>query len=195
MRSVLLRGRCVAWEAGPRSAAELREAATHYERAAALSSAPAVKAQFAGNAAQCGRRGCGGRRGGCSLCGLALLRLQRRQRLAHLLVARRKVWLLLPQLALAWGRARDASQVQPADCLQEAVVGHATRYRRRQHSKGVGRAQTDRQTDSTGGAQGSKEETTGEHSGKEKEHTLVGRVVALSKASLRSKQRLISSGA
>ena len=31
----------------------IREAATHYERAAALSSAPAAKAQFAVNAALC----------------------------------------------------------------------------------------------------------------------------------------------
>ena len=46
-------GWCGAWEAGPRSAAELREAATHYERAAALCPAPAVKAQLAGNAAWC----------------------------------------------------------------------------------------------------------------------------------------------
>ena len=37
-----------AWEAGPRSAAELREAATHFDRAAALSAAPAMKAQNTG---------------------------------------------------------------------------------------------------------------------------------------------------
>ena len=43
-------------EAGPRSAAELREAATHFERAAALHSAPAAKAEFAGKAAWCRRR-------------------------------------------------------------------------------------------------------------------------------------------
>ena len=53
MRAAVLRGRFGAWEAGPRSAAELREAATHYERAAALCPAPAVKAQLAGNAAWC----------------------------------------------------------------------------------------------------------------------------------------------
>ena len=46
-------GWCGAWEAGPRSAAELREAATHYERAAALSPAPAVKAEYADCAARC----------------------------------------------------------------------------------------------------------------------------------------------
>ena len=36
-----------AWEAGPRSAAELTEAATHYDRAAALCPAPPAKADFA----------------------------------------------------------------------------------------------------------------------------------------------------
>ena len=45
-----------AWEAGPRSAAELREAAAHYERAAALEPAPAVKAALADGAASCRRR-------------------------------------------------------------------------------------------------------------------------------------------
>ena len=35
-----------AWEAGPRSAAELTEAAAHFERSAALSYAPAVKAEM-----------------------------------------------------------------------------------------------------------------------------------------------------
>ena len=44
-------GWCGAWEAGPRSAAELREAATHYERASALHTAQAGKATLAGNAA------------------------------------------------------------------------------------------------------------------------------------------------
>ena len=47
MRAVVLRGRCGAWEAGPRSAAELKEAATHYERSAALTNAPVVKAELA----------------------------------------------------------------------------------------------------------------------------------------------------
>ena len=56
MRALVLIGQHGAWEAGPRSAAELREAATHYERAAALSPAPAVKAQHAGNAAWCRRQ-------------------------------------------------------------------------------------------------------------------------------------------
>ena len=42
-----------AWEAGPRSAAELKEAATHFERSAELSTAPAVKAGLLQNAAEC----------------------------------------------------------------------------------------------------------------------------------------------
>ena len=56
MRASILRGACCAWEAGPRSAAELKEAATHYERAAAVHPAPAGKAAFAGNAAWCRRQ-------------------------------------------------------------------------------------------------------------------------------------------
>ena len=42
-----------AWEAGPRSAAELREAAAHFDRAAALETAPALKAKLAEAAARC----------------------------------------------------------------------------------------------------------------------------------------------
>ena len=42
-----------AWKEGPRSAAELREAATHWERAAALCPAPAAKAEFIGSAEGC----------------------------------------------------------------------------------------------------------------------------------------------
>jgi tetratricopeptide (TPR) repeat protein len=54
MRAVVLAGQLVAaWEVGPRSAAELREAATHFDRAAALCPAPAGKADHAGNAAWC----------------------------------------------------------------------------------------------------------------------------------------------
>ena len=53
MRAVVLRGHHSAWEAGPRSAAELKEAATHYERAAALHSAPVGKAELADEAADC----------------------------------------------------------------------------------------------------------------------------------------------
>eukprot|EP00964_Phaeocystis_antarctica_P000929 scaffold533_cov60-Phaeocystis_antarctica.AAC.1 len=44
---------CRAWEAGPRSAAELKEAAAHYERTAALCDAPAQKDLLAGKAAWC----------------------------------------------------------------------------------------------------------------------------------------------
>ena len=44
------------WESGPRSAAELKEAATHYERAAAIFDAPAVKAELVGFADLCRRR-------------------------------------------------------------------------------------------------------------------------------------------
>ena len=51
----MLFGQCDAWEAEPRSAAELREAATHFDRAAALCPAPAVKANRADNAAACRR--------------------------------------------------------------------------------------------------------------------------------------------
>ena len=53
MRAVVLRGQFSAWESGPRSAAELREAAAHFERAAALHTAPVAKANFADCAARC----------------------------------------------------------------------------------------------------------------------------------------------
>ena len=53
MRAEVLRGECDAWEAGPRSVAELKEAATHYERAAALHTAPAAKASCADAADWC----------------------------------------------------------------------------------------------------------------------------------------------
>ena len=57
MRAVVLSGAADgAWQMGPRSAAELKEAVVHCERAAALSPAPAVKAQFAHVAAWCRRR-------------------------------------------------------------------------------------------------------------------------------------------
>ena len=42
-----------AWEAAPRSAAELKQAATHYERTAALCPAPAMKAEYAADADFC----------------------------------------------------------------------------------------------------------------------------------------------
>ena len=53
MRALVLRGPSGAWEAGTRSAAELMEAATHYERAAALCDAPALKAENARLAGLC----------------------------------------------------------------------------------------------------------------------------------------------
>ena len=56
MRAKVLSGQCYAWEAGPRSAAELKEAAAHYDRFAALHPAPAVKANFAEIAAWCRRK-------------------------------------------------------------------------------------------------------------------------------------------
>eukprot|EP00964_Phaeocystis_antarctica_P161794 scaffold134599_cov109-Phaeocystis_antarctica.AAC.1 len=47
MRAMVLSGRSYGtWEAGPRSAAELKEAAAHYDRTAALCPAPAGKAEF-----------------------------------------------------------------------------------------------------------------------------------------------------
>ena len=56
MRAIVLSGDVGAWEAGPRSAAELREAAAHYERAAALCPAPALKAALANNVVWCRRQ-------------------------------------------------------------------------------------------------------------------------------------------
>ena len=53
MRALVLGGQCAAWEAGPRSAVELKEAATHFDRAAALHPAPVGKAELAGNASWC----------------------------------------------------------------------------------------------------------------------------------------------
>ena len=53
MRAIVLRGWCGAWEAGPRSVAELKMAAAHFDRAAALQPAPAVKAALAEAAAEC----------------------------------------------------------------------------------------------------------------------------------------------
>jgi tetratricopeptide (TPR) repeat protein len=53
MRAFVLAGQCAAWEAGPRSAAELREAAVHYDRVAALHPAPELKAHHASRAAWC----------------------------------------------------------------------------------------------------------------------------------------------
>ena len=56
MRALVLRGRPSLWEVGTRSAAELREAAAHFERAAALCPAPAAKAVIANLADRCRRR-------------------------------------------------------------------------------------------------------------------------------------------
>ena len=53
MRALVLSGGCGVWAAGPRSAAELREAAAHWERSAALTDAPAVKAEDARLADEC----------------------------------------------------------------------------------------------------------------------------------------------
>ena len=53
MRATVLCGQCDAWEAGPRTAADLKEATAHYERAAALSNAPLQKAAFAKRAGLC----------------------------------------------------------------------------------------------------------------------------------------------
>ena len=56
MRGAVLSGGDGAWEAGPRSAAELMEAATHFDRAAALHSAPAGKAGLADRSDWCRRQ-------------------------------------------------------------------------------------------------------------------------------------------
>ena len=54
MRAIVLSGQFRdSWEAGPRSAVELKEAAVYFERAAALCAAPAQKAMLAGNANWC----------------------------------------------------------------------------------------------------------------------------------------------
>ena len=53
MRAMVLNWPIGAWEAGLRSAAELREAAAHYDRVAALCPLPAMKAGCGAAAAQC----------------------------------------------------------------------------------------------------------------------------------------------
>ena len=55
MRASVLFGGSGAWETGPRSAAELREAAAHWDRAVALTDAPTLKAQKASLADRCRR--------------------------------------------------------------------------------------------------------------------------------------------
>ena len=57
MRAAVLSGQCSdLWEVGPRSAAELKEAVTHFDRAAALFHAPVAKAYHASSAATCRSR-------------------------------------------------------------------------------------------------------------------------------------------
>ena len=53
MRATMLSGLSDAWEVGPRSAAELREAAAYFDRSAALCDAPQLKAEFASFANKC----------------------------------------------------------------------------------------------------------------------------------------------
>ena len=54
MRAAVLSGhRGESWELGPRSSVELKEAATHYDRAGALHPAPEGKAEFAAFARFC----------------------------------------------------------------------------------------------------------------------------------------------
>jgi tetratricopeptide (TPR) repeat protein len=56
MRAWVLAGQLAAWEAVPRSAAELKEAAVHYERASVLEPAPMMKALLTDGAAWCRRK-------------------------------------------------------------------------------------------------------------------------------------------
>ena len=53
MRAAVLCGTVRAWEVGPRSAAELTEAAARLDRCVALHTAPAAKAYFASLASWC----------------------------------------------------------------------------------------------------------------------------------------------
>ena len=53
MRAYVLSGVSGAWEAGPRSAAELKEAAVCFDRSAAMCGAPVQKARLADLAARC----------------------------------------------------------------------------------------------------------------------------------------------
>ena len=53
MRAVVLSGLWGAWEAGPRSAAELKEAAAHLDRCASLSNAPVMIGQLTTLAVRC----------------------------------------------------------------------------------------------------------------------------------------------
>ena len=56
MRAEVLSGLCGAWELGPRSAAELKEAAACFDRSAALCNAPAWKAESSRMADLCRSR-------------------------------------------------------------------------------------------------------------------------------------------
>ena len=56
MRAEVLSGLFARWEAKPRSAVELKEAALSFERATALCAAPAQKTALAGNAEWCRRQ-------------------------------------------------------------------------------------------------------------------------------------------
>ena len=53
MRAMVLCGWSGAWETKPRSAVDLQEAASHYERAAVLSNSPGRKAELIRLAGQC----------------------------------------------------------------------------------------------------------------------------------------------
>ena len=62
MRAHMLCGLCDAWEAGPRSAAELKEAALCFDRSVALCNAPALKVGLSELADWCRREVEGGPR-------------------------------------------------------------------------------------------------------------------------------------
>ena len=53
MRAYVLSGFSDAWEMGPRSAAELKEAAAHFDRSAALCDAPLWKVELSSLADEC----------------------------------------------------------------------------------------------------------------------------------------------
>ena len=53
MRTSVLSGQYIRWLAVPRSWAELKKAATHFDRAAALHPSPVEKAYLAGKAVRC----------------------------------------------------------------------------------------------------------------------------------------------
>ena len=53
MRAMVLSGKSGGWIAGPRSVAEVKEAATHFDRAAALANTSGAKAEYASLADKC----------------------------------------------------------------------------------------------------------------------------------------------